>query len=165
MDRNEELLERRLQDVYRVEPPESLRGRLLAIADAVDRSAAPQSVVARSRHSTRTRWHSRWLGRFAPAAPQWRLAVPACAVAAAVAVLWIAGVRTSPESVPVAAVELTEQQHEAIADFVTVMKYLNASTALAHRSVHNELGSGLMTAFERGEQSFRDSSNRVTNGG
>ena len=164
MDSKEDLLDSKLEDAFRVEPPESLHSRLLAIAEQAPVTASRRARSDLSAERRRSGTLAGLLNWLRPAASQWRFAVPACAVAAAVAVLWVAGVRTSPQSAPVVALT-AEQQSEAVRDFITVMRYLNASTALAHNGVHNELGTGLMMAFERGEQSFRDSSNRVTNGG
>lgn len=166
MDRDDDLLERRLREAYRIEPRESLRERLMAIPDTVaQRAPQPERT-----HAPR-RGGFGWPKFAVPALPglanfQWRLAVPAFAVAAAVAVLWVAGINTAPQSVPVAGSELTtQQQQEAIRDFVIVMNYLQAATASAHRGVQGEIGGGLLMAFNRGEQSFTELSNEVTNGG
>lgn len=160
MTDHNDALERRLQEAYRVEPPESLKESLLAIPDNVPRAAEEPASRAR-----RNRLLPAWLGAF-----EWRLAVPAFAVIAAFTMIWGAGLRLVQDGPGPAAdtVALTEQEQarkQAIRDFVTVMNYLHRSTARAHTAVQSELGAGLMTAFERGEQSFKDSSNRVTNGG
>ena len=156
MDRKDKALERRLQDVYRVEPPEALHGRLLKIA-----AESPRHAEQPARSSKQRRTRRIWLDF------RWRLAVPALSVAAVIAVLWTAGVRISPDTTtmpPDTEAALTANQ-EAVRDFVIVMGYLQAYTARVNREVNSELGAGLMTAFERGEQSFKDSSNRVTNEG
>jgi len=152
MHRKDKLLKRRLEKAYGVEPPETLYQRLIEIPDSV-----PQPEPARARPRTRTGWLNF----------QWQFAVPALSVAAAVAVLWTAGVRINSDQPAsnTSQVAATTQQQQAVRDFVTVMTYLQASTARVNRGVQNEVGAGLMTAFERGEQSFKDSSNRVTNGG
>jgi len=152
MHRRDKLLERRLKQAYGVEPPESLYQRLIEIPDNV-----PQPEPSRARSRRRTGWLNF----------QWQFAVPALSVAAAVAVLWTAGVRINSDQPVLITNEVaaTTQQHQAVRDFVTVMTYLQASTALVNRGVQKEVGAGLITAFERGEQSFKDSSNRVTNGG
>ena len=151
MHRKDKLLKRRLERTYGVEPPESLYRRLMEI---------PDNVPQHERSAVKTRARKPWLSF------QWQLAVPALSVAAAVAVLWTAGIRINSDlPAPVADEVAAATQEQAVRDFVTVMTYLQASTARVNRGVQNEVGAGLMAAFERGEQSFKDSSNRVTNGG
>ena len=157
MDSKDKALERLLHEAYQIEPPQSLRQRLLDIAEEV-----PQPVEERTQRSGATRRKgSRWLNF------QWRLAVPAMAAAAAIAVLWGGGIRIPAndglQNAGTPSAMTVEQQ--AVRDFVIVMSYLQASTVRINREVNTELGARLMTAFERGEQSFRDSSNRITNGG
>lgn len=162
MDSNDKSLERRLEAAFRIEPPASLHPRLLAIADE-----APAPQPHRSGESAPRRGVLAWAGIDRILDFQWRLAVPAFAVAAAVAVVWVAGTRVAPEAPLVADTEdmTAIEQQEAIRDFVIVMSYLQAATASAHRGVQEEIGTGLMTAFNRGEQSFTEMSNELTNGG
>ncbi len=155
MNDDDDLLEQRLQDAFRVAPSQTLKDRLLAIPDTVAQLQPepdePRGIAGRL---------AAWFGTF-----DWRLAVPATAVAAAIAIVWAAGLQlgsqngTQPDEATLIA------QREAIRDFVIVMEYLNDSTARANAAVQGELGAGLLLAFERGEQSFKDTSNRVTNGG
>ena len=157
MDSKDEALQRMLQETYRIEPPRPLRQRLLDIAEEV-----PQPAEAQTQRARATRRKGRhWLNF------QWRLAVPAMAAAAAIAVLWGGGIRmpTHDALQNAGAPSATTVEQQAVRDFVIVMNYLQASTVRINREVNAELGAGLMTAFERGEQSFRDSSNRITNGG
>ncbi len=151
MLRKDKVLKRRLEDAYRTEPPESLYRRLIEIPDKVPQPERPPA---------RTRAKNSWLNF------RWPLAVPALSVAAAIAALWAAGIRIPPENptAPPDQVVLTAQE-QAVRDFVVVMTYLQASTSRVNREVQTEVGAGLMAAFERGEQSFKDSSKRVTNGG
>lgn len=167
MDKDTDTLERRLEQTFAVEPPPQLRERLLRIPEtvpAIDAAAGPRPAPRRS-------------GFFQPLAAllpgfEWRLAFPAFAVIAAVGVLWVAGMRALPEAPVLAGADeaaIAEQQQaeqqQAIRDFVIVMNYLQVATARAHRGVRDEIGTGLMTAFNRGEQSFTELSNEVTNGG
>lgn len=159
-------LEQQLRAAYRVEPPSGLKERLLKIPDEVAQSAPSPAVGALPPRASlqSAGLFSRW--RTAVAAFQWRLAVPAMAVIAAVAIVWTAGLRMTQQDTAVQNDEATRiAQEQAIRDFVTVMSYLHLSTVRANAAVHDELGAGLLIAFERGEQSFRDTSNRITNGG
>jgi hypothetical protein len=151
MLRKDKGLNRRLEDAYRTEPPESLYRKLIEIPDKVPQPERPPA---------RPRAKNSWLNF------RWPLAVPALSVAAAIALLWTAGTRIPPENpaAPPDRVALTSQE-QAVRDFVVVMTYLQASTSRVNREVQTEIGAGLMAAFERGEQSFKDSSKRVTNGG
>lgn len=156
MINDHESLEQRLRDAYCVEPPEALKRRLLAIPDNVPQAEPPADSGA-----TRLRIWRGWPDAFA-----WHRAVPALSVITAIAVLWVAGLRmTSDDPVPENDAATRIAQEQALRDFVIVMSYLHTSTARANAAVRSELGVELMTAFERGEQSFRDTSNRITNGG
>jgi anti-sigma-K factor RskA len=149
-------LEEQLQDAYRVEPPDALKQRLLAIPDEV-----PQAARKDRSGTRRSYMLPAWLAAF-----DWRLAVPALCVIAVVAIVWTAGLRLAPVDTPPEVDAATRiAQEQAVRDFIIAMNYLQISTARANAAVQGELGAGLMIAFERGEQSFKDTSNRVTNGG
>jgi hypothetical protein len=154
MNDDNELLDQRLRDAYRVEPSAALKDRLLEIPNQVS-----QPLPEKTKDWGLTDRVATWLASF-----DWRLAAPAMAVIAAIGIIWAAGLQTSPTE-SLALEQEAIARREAIRDFIVVMEYLNDSTARANAAVQGELGAGLMLAFERGEQSFRDTSNRVTNGG
>ncbi|MGD2168475.1 MAG: hypothetical protein PVF63_10240 [Gammaproteobacteria bacterium] len=153
-ERTPKSLEQRLQDTYRVEPSKELKQRLLSIPEVVPRTAPGAGFAARA-----SRIYAAWTAVF-----DWRVAVPALSVLAALGILWAAGMRITQED-PAADFDDATAQAQAWRDFVIVMNYLNSSTVRASAAVQGELGAGLMAAFERGEQSFKDTSNQVTNGG
>ena len=154
MNEDNDLLEQRLRDAYRVAPSQALKERLLEIPDKVPQA---HPVDTDREHKRRL---SAWFAGF-----KWRLAVPAMAVIAVIAIVWTAGLRLGSVDAPPPERATRIAQQEAIRDFIIVMEYLNDSTARANAAVQGELGAGLLLAFERGEQSFKDTSNRVTNGG
>ncbi|HMB74664.1 MAG TPA: hypothetical protein VKQ06_13905 [Gammaproteobacteria bacterium] len=166
MDRNDEFLERALREAYSVEPPAALRARLMAIPEE---APAPAQPTAANLWRRLLAWPAHlWPAQLTTANLQWRLAVPACAVAAAIAVLWVAGNRVAPDDGALLAgtEQATEiERQQAIREFVIVMNYLQTATASAHRGVQGEIGTGLMTAFNRGEQSFTELSKEISNGG
>ena len=148
-------LEQRLRDTYQLEPPAALQQRLLEIPGRLPRPSV--SAEADRRRAQRRGWF---------AALQWPLAAPAAAVIAALAIVWTAGLwQSSAERAANEDAAARIAQEQAVRDFIIVMEYLNVSTARANAAVQGELGAGLLVALERGEQSFRDTSIRVTNGG
>lgn len=154
MNNEHDTLDRHLQDAYRVEPPEALKQRLMEIPKFV-----PQEAPAPTKPSLLSRLKPAWLVDF-----EWRQAVPAMAVAAAVGVLWFSGMQLTDTDDGLGN-EQRIAQEQAMRDWAVVMRYLNNSTARANAAVQNELGSGLVFAFERGEQSFKDTSNRIIQNG
>ena len=130
-------IDKRLRDLYRIEPQRDLKNRLLRIAE----EGTDSRVYGRQSNT-------------------WRVAVPAFLALALVGALWFL-----PVNKPVSPTAEQLLAQNAVRDFVITMNYLQTSTAYANQEMQNQLGNKLLDVFVLSDQSFISSNQDSNNGG